>query len=91
MLVASLAPRTPGFDPWSAHVILVVDQLALGQIFLLVFGFLERQTDEFWEHQKERDFGNRKALHVQSNLVMSSKGRTKCVFISECRYKRGVS
>ena len=32
--VASLSTRRPGFDPGSAHVAVVVDKVALGQVFL---------------------------------------------------------
>jgi hypothetical protein len=32
-LVAGLPPRRPGFDPGSVHVGIVVDKVALGQVF----------------------------------------------------------
>jgi hypothetical protein len=38
-LVSDLSPRKPGFDPRSVHVRLVVDKVALGQVFLRVRPF----------------------------------------------------
>jgi hypothetical protein len=38
-LVAGLSPRRPVFAPGSVHVGLVVDKVALGQVFLRVFQF----------------------------------------------------
>jgi hypothetical protein len=38
-LVAGLSPRRPGFDPGSVNVGFVVDEVALGQVFLLVLRF----------------------------------------------------
>jgi hypothetical protein len=38
-LVAGLSPRKPGFAPGSVHVGLVVDKVALGQLFLRVLRF----------------------------------------------------
>ena len=37
--VAGLSPRRPGFDPGSVHVGFVVDNVALGQVFLRVLRF----------------------------------------------------
>jgi hypothetical protein len=38
-LVAGLSPRRPGFAPGSIHVGIVVDKVALGQVFLRVLRF----------------------------------------------------
>jgi hypothetical protein len=38
-LVAGLTPRRPGFAPGLVHVEFVEDKMALGQIFLRLFGF----------------------------------------------------
>jgi hypothetical protein len=38
-LVAGLSPRRPVFDPGSVHVGIVVDKVALGQVFLRVLRF----------------------------------------------------
>jgi hypothetical protein len=38
-LVAGLLPRRPVFDPFSVHVILVVDTVAVEQVFLQVYRF----------------------------------------------------
>jgi hypothetical protein len=38
-LVAGFPPWRPGFDPSSGHVGLVVDKVALGQVFSEYFGF----------------------------------------------------
>jgi hypothetical protein len=38
-LVAGLSPLRPGFDPGSVHVGLVVDNVALGQVFVRVLRF----------------------------------------------------
>jgi hypothetical protein len=37
-LVACLSPRMPGITPVSVHVGFVVDEVALGQVFLWVVG-----------------------------------------------------
>ena len=39
-LDAGLLPRRPVFDPLSVHVILVVDTVAVEQVFLQVYRFL---------------------------------------------------
>jgi hypothetical protein len=38
-LVAGFPPRRPGFEPGSGHVGIVVDKVALGQVFSVHFGF----------------------------------------------------
>jgi hypothetical protein len=38
-LAAGLPPRRPGFDPELVHVEFVVDEVALGQVFLRVLRF----------------------------------------------------
>jgi hypothetical protein len=38
-LVAGFPPWWPRFKPWSSHVGLVVDKVALGQVFSEYFGF----------------------------------------------------
>jgi hypothetical protein len=38
-LVADLSPRRPGFDPGSVHVGIVMDKVALGQVFHRVLRF----------------------------------------------------
>jgi hypothetical protein len=38
-LVAGLSPRRSGFDPGSVHVGLVMDKVAMGQVFPEYFGF----------------------------------------------------
>jgi hypothetical protein len=56
-LVAGLSPRRPGLDPGSVHVGLVVDKVALGQVFPRVHRFFLvsfiPQVPHYTEKQKK--------------------------------------